>query len=716
MEDFWHVSSGFVISLLTCGGLLWGSGRLASRLPETIGGIDRFAATVAIALLQVVVVTTGLGAIGALHRWAALPVALALSGGLALAGGRPPSASVFRQAWSSVVEGVRAERAILVVALPGLLVLTLSFLYALTRPPLGYDALNYHLPLAAHYLQAHDLSLFHFPAYYDPYPYFPAVGELFSVWAFILFGCDLWMPLVNLPFLVLLLLSLYGLCRESGTTRIAATAVALSLSTVPAVFNILTESYVELPLWAAFLASLRWSLHAARSSNLLPLMLAAGLAGTLPGIKQVGWIMAPLVLVFLWLAPLTANADCASHRRQGRRRALLLFTASILVFGAGFYVRNWLATGNPVYPYPVAILGFDWFPGLPGIGSRLAATSLFAHLGFLWDSGKLFQAFVGQAGVPNSSWGLGPVGVLSITVGSAAGLWALWRSLFDRESRALRLQAMLFLLGLVLIGLYALLPRSGTFVFSNVRFVYPGVVLLALAGVGLAVRFRNPRAAIPVVFVTCQLAGFVAFTNIPVTLASGLTTGGLAILAALILLKGTTGSGRIRCFPEITPLIRKLTGVGLVVAAGVAVQGLHQERNAGRIQEYSRKPLPYQFDYRGYAPCLQALDEALPTGRLALAGTRELNGFVSPWFGAHLEREIRVVDPPPHERGHEPWADQITATGSTTLMIFLPQDRSVSSSESAWAHTHPKRFERLHGSAFCELYRMTSDEAAAAHP
>lgn len=526
---------------------------------------------------------------------------------------------------------------------------------------------------------------------------------MFSAWAFLLTGCDLLLPLVNLPFLGLLGLSVYGLGREGGCSRVTAVAAASALVTVPAVFNVLTESYVELPLWATFLAALRWSVHAARRGGLLAILLAAALAGALPGFKQVGWVMAPLILAFLAFTALTNARPGGWSRLRETGRHTALFVAGILLFGAAFYVRNWLATGNPLYPYPVEVLGLQVFQGLDGLDTRAASTSLFHQFAFLWDSGKLFQAFLGQSGLPNSSWGLGPVGVLSVVAGGLAGLFALVWSLVRRKSSAFRSGALLFVLGVLLLLLYAGLPRSGSFLFSNVRFAWPGTVLLALAGLSVVNRAGVHPLVSAAVLLVGQLVGLVFYTNIPVS--------GGGVLAAGVVLLGLGGAWIVVVRGAGRTISAGLKGAALLVALTLTLAagyGLHEARDHRHVTEYAATPLPWQFDYRGYAPCLEALEEALPRGPLALAATRELNGFVSPLIGTHLEREIRVVDASaPWDDGR--WSGRVADSGAEILMVFLPDGKDAATRESDWARSLTGGFESLHRSQRCELYRVTGE-------
>ncbi|NOZ02286.1 MAG: hypothetical protein GXP54_10415 [Deltaproteobacteria bacterium] len=707
---------GFSATLVVGLGLSWGSIRAAARLHGAISGVDRVSAVIAIAMLQIALVMTGLAAAGVLYRWTALPSMLALSAVLAFFSGNRPSVNMNTGILDSLKEGLRDSPSIMLVMLPGAAAVAMSVAWALTRPPLGYDALNYHIPLAAHYLQSHDLSLFHFPAYYDPYPYFPAVGEMFTGWAFLLSGDDLWLPLVNLPFLALLILSLYGLCREAGAGRTASVATAMALSTVPAVFNLLTESYVELPLWAFFLAALRWSVHAARRPSLSTLMLTVALAGILPGIKQVGLVMAPLVLVFYLALGLSGGKSNESRPQVHAVRSAALFTVAILVFGSVFYIRNWLATGNPIYPYPVEVLGIRIFDGTPGLSERAAATSLFAHLDFLWESGKLVRAFLGRAGAPNSSWGMGPVGALSLALGFVSGAWALWAVLRRRVSRITVIHAGLFLVGIVMVCLYAMLPRSGSFVFSNVRFVYPGVALLAVVAAGSVVRTRVPEAVFVVIVLLCQAAGLLFFTNLPTTWwamsAAGFVT--ICLFCGWFVFKKADGQGPGHP-PKNLPRSKKAAlAAGLAVLGLLLVFPLHSARESNWVAAYRTPPLAYQFDFTGYAPCLQALEENLPKGTLALAGTRELGGFVAPLFGADLGREVVVV-----EGGRGPagarlktggamdrWYAALVRADADALMVFLPRDAAEATPESGWAHGAAARFREVHRSSSCELFML----------
>lgn len=143
---------GLITALVVCGALAWGALRVSSRLPESVGGLARLDASLAIALLFIVLLTTGLGALGLLHRWVVLPAALLLSLAMGLVPVRATARTVYGRVRNAIADGCRVEPGVLLAAVPGLVAVALAVGYALTRPPLGYDALNYHLPLAAHYL------------------------------------------------------------------------------------------------------------------------------------------------------------------------------------------------------------------------------------------------------------------------------------------------------------------------------------------------------------------------------------------------------------------------------------------------------------------------------------------------------------------------------------------------------------------------------------
>jgi hypothetical protein len=705
MDEALHVGIG-TVATVAVGSLLWrGSAGVASRI-RGLSPLDRLSATIAVAVLVALLATTALAAAGQLSGVAVgLLIAAVSVAMIAATRGAPwwpgPSAARLR-------EVAAAEPFLVAVAVAGAAPVLLALAYALPRPPLEYDPLNYHLVLASHHLKAGDLSIFRFPPWLDPYAYMPAGTDLVESLAMAPFSCDLLVPLANLPFLALLLLSAYSLCRDGGASRTVAAAASVALALMPLAFRVLTEAYAELPLWGTFLAAVRWMALSARAGGMPSFALAAGLCGLVTGMKLNGVALAVVALAFHFLSP-GAQGGLAAVRRLPSR--LAVFVAAVAVAGSAFFVRNAVATGNPFYPAPVDLPGLGTLPGLDGLGDRMAATTIWSRLDFLWESGRLSRAFVGETGTAESSWGTGPTGVLALVLGLFALAWSPWR----RERRA---QVLLpALAGAALLVLYAMLPRSGSFLMTNVRFAVPGMLLLGIAGTVAASRAGVPAVVLASAFLAAQGAS-VAFSCLVVTPGAGLLLGAAGAAVAVLSLGGSKAE-----WGAATPAWRK----ALVAAGGVAVlcaaaTFLHHGREARRIASWREATAPHQQVVPGHVDCLEALERAVPGGRVAVAADRGAASFLYPLLGSHQQRDLVYLDvgrsdaPLPHEhprgdpRGapdEAAWIARVAATRPDALFAYLAGgDPPV---EAVWAARRPEAFEPLVANAACGVWRVRPD-------
>ena len=125
---------------------------------------------------------------------------------------------------------------------PTAAVYALAYLYAAPRPPLGFDSLTYHLPIAANMIRTGGFEVFYFPHFFDLYSYLPANGDLFSVWVMLPFGCDFLLPWVNLPFLAMLSISAYKIAMDLHVPRPLAFVLSIALITPPLFLTTKTES------------------------------------------------------------------------------------------------------------------------------------------------------------------------------------------------------------------------------------------------------------------------------------------------------------------------------------------------------------------------------------------------------------------------------------------------------------------------------------------
>jgi hypothetical protein len=147
------------------------------------------------------------------------------------------------------------------------------------------------------------------------------------------------------------------------------------------------------------------------------LMLAGVCAGFALGVKMTAMI--PVALLALWIAMPARGAQ----PRPARTRALVLFLLPAVAVGAPWYVRSWVWTGNPVYPFFYSVFGgTNWNAQAAamyaqeqasyGVGRSLAAILMLPYT--LTFHPELFSKGVGVFGSPGP-FALGLLVLLPLT-------------------------------------------------------------------------------------------------------------------------------------------------------------------------------------------------------------------------------------------------------------------------------------------------------------
>lgn len=628
-------------------------------LPALCGAGGALAAFV-FAVSSAVVLATVLGTLGILTSGAANA---ALAGLLlvlsALRRGGVPDASVPVAAGGSTSGSDPAERReVLVVAMcVAVAVSTLAFdtRGLITRPPgsFGHDDLSYHLTAVATWRQSGDLRMSK-PNVGDlSTPFYPIAGELVSWWLLLPGrGADYLARWSELPAAAGLLLALFALAPRIGVSRGGASLAAGLLLTVPRIYPELAHSAGN-DLWTAvaLLAALHALLVSRAPSTGAALYLGSAF-GLLVGTKYLGLIHAAVVL---------AVATVGRWRLPPRTSGVAAATAAAV--GGFAYLRNLAGTGNPVFPQPVKVLGFELLRGLPGADllsrAREEPPGGFEAFGFLADRIELFG--------PLARWTLLPAALLAPLVAAALSLFRRPGSGDSRAPRAwLLLPAVLY----------------ATFVFvvpdhRDLRYFVSALALAALAAGWLVDRCgRTIGSWLALTGVSALALHLLAdraesrfgervgsFAVLAIALVTGASAGSRRaaswarwVAVAVIVLTELTafGSGRhldrylerrYANFPAAEVFERRTAGLPVVVA----VAGSNQEYPFfGRSLQNRVEPLPTVaaledgFWSFGRSPVTRpagGADRGLP-GRLETLGVEWLVVRQSAGVGA-LERSLR---------------------------------------------------------------------------
>ncbi len=221
----------------------------------------------------------------------------------------------------------------------------------LVAPPLGWDALLYHLFRAGRWVQQGHNVVQAAPDTWGFCEYYPAAGDSFWSWPLLAASDGEFLAPCGLLFWLSLVLSGYAAARTFGATQKLAMLSALSIGFTPAIANALTAGYIDTIGLAFFLLAL---LFTARSFA-APTIPEAALAGLALGLATaVKVTMMPEMAIgwgFIFLS--------AFRKRSGWQRFGVPLTACAIgtLLFLNSYWRIWLEKGSPFYPLPLTLFG-----------------------------------------------------------------------------------------------------------------------------------------------------------------------------------------------------------------------------------------------------------------------------------------------------------------------------------------------------------------------
>lgn len=258
--------------------------------------------------------------------------------------------------WSLPRQPQGAEGTFLFILL--MLAVLLGFL-TLRSPSRNFDALSYHLPVMAHWVQQGGLGGFAELGHVGMYP---AHIELMSTLLFLPWGHDLLTGLAGWLAWLHGGLALYVLWRSWGVTSTAALAAVALFLTAPDILARIDGVQPDLAVVGFWAAGAVGATHWIRSGRRADLILAVLAAGVLLGLKLSGPIHLLLLLLPASLARWLSRGRARSAGSVGRTW-LVAAVALAAFIGTGWYLRNWAQSGNPAGLVEVKIAGQTLFEG-----------------------------------------------------------------------------------------------------------------------------------------------------------------------------------------------------------------------------------------------------------------------------------------------------------------------------------------------------------------
>jgi hypothetical protein len=216
-----------------------------------------------------------------------------------------------------------------------LFLLCYFFYTGITSIPSEGDSLGYHIPIAQSIISGHIMH----PNYSLNYPmdrvYFPSASEVILV-VFMFFHMPL--NLYNVFALICLFFSGIYLSRKVGLARSYSLVFAITICTLNAVLRWVNAQTVDIWLAIFFMMSLGMMLKPEKS---LAYFLKLGVfVGFLFGTKYSGSAFATVLLI-IFAKDLFAKINF---------RRVIVFLIPFSFLGLFWYFRNFIITGNPIYP------------------------------------------------------------------------------------------------------------------------------------------------------------------------------------------------------------------------------------------------------------------------------------------------------------------------------------------------------------------------------
>lgn len=217
-------------------------------------------------------------------------------------------------------------------------------LVAACGPVTDWDGLSYHMAAPALYLR-------HGGIYWIPFIHhsnFPFATEMLFTPA-IAFGQYPAAKVVHWVFYVLSVLSV-GLLAERGSGKRTGLWASLAFALMPVAFWEASAAYIDLSTVAyTLLSCLALTEYFEHQDSSRAALFAAGLlAGFAAGTKlfSLGWVF----LCCVWIV-------WENRGKSNSVKAAALFLCCAMVACGAWYVKSWVMTGNPIYPFLFHILG-----------------------------------------------------------------------------------------------------------------------------------------------------------------------------------------------------------------------------------------------------------------------------------------------------------------------------------------------------------------------
>lgn len=227
------------------------------------------------------------------------------------------------------------------------------------------DSVAYHLPIVSNLISTQSVwEVFH-AGYVGPNTFFPANHEAIQAFFAVQTGNMNFGYIVTFLSFLLLFTALCDLARNK-LSKLFCFLIALTCASIPCLFNQFVNLQIDLFMFCLFGSAIALILSSILNNEKLDLAKGFLVLGIMLGSKynsipQIAVLIPFLIIPFLY------------HRKI--IKSIFWYPFLTLIPGIFWYIRNWIISGNPIYPFGID-LGFLHFEGHKVFMNDAVGTSL----------------------------------------------------------------------------------------------------------------------------------------------------------------------------------------------------------------------------------------------------------------------------------------------------------------------------------------------------
>lgn len=384
---------------------------------------------------------------------------------------------------------ISADKVATWIPISACVALGLSFLMSLAPPVEDFDALLYHLAVPALWLKDGGLMPHQALTYW-----YPHIVEGSFVIPMAL-GVDAATHLIHLLWLVLTVLLLWHWARQVWGDSISWDTVAILL-TMPSLLWLASWAYTDYGLTFTGTAALYTLWKWKNQKNNRWVLISGIMAGLAMGMKYTSFIipLAGVLLIAIW----------DQGNMQQRIKNIFIFSLAAALVASPWYIRNWVWTENPVYPFVFGGRFWDSFLAQKfsgagsGIGFEIGALLLLPLTATLGTQDANF--FDGR---------FGPFFLILLPI----TLWAHWQTRQEKDEQKNALLA-IYLLSLagIMFWIFGVIQSSKLF---QSRYLFPALIPLTIPlAIGLNSLYKLDTTRLRSSFIVRSMLAFTVIINL----------------------------------------------------------------------------------------------------------------------------------------------------------------------------------------------------------